>query len=47
MKLEITSLRIPDVKIITPARFGDERGFFSETYHRERFIDAGIDANFV
>ena len=47
MKLEITSLRIADVKIVTPARFGDTRGFFSETYHRERFIDAGIDANFV
>ena len=47
MTLEITSLRIADVKIVTPARFGDARGFFSETYNRERFIDAGIDANFV
>ena len=47
MTLEITSLRIADVKIVTPARFGDARGFFSETYNRERFVDAGIDANFV
>ncbi|WP_201838723.1 dTDP-4-dehydrorhamnose 3,5-epimerase [Microvirga zambiensis] len=38
---------IPDVKIVTPQRFGDNRGFFSETYNRGRFVDAGIDAEFV
>ncbi|GAB4294447.1 MAG: dTDP-4-dehydrorhamnose 3,5-epimerase [Thiohalomonadaceae bacterium] len=38
---------IPDVVIIEPQVFGDERGFFMETYHRARFTAAGIDADFV
>ena len=28
-------------------RFGDERGFFMETYRRDRYLAAGIDATFV
>lgn len=38
---------IPEVCIIEPQVFGDERGFFMETYHRARFAAAGIDADFV
>lgn len=38
---------IPDVFVIEPQVFGDERGFFMETYHRARFTAAGIDADFV
>jgi dTDP-4-dehydrorhamnose 3,5-epimerase len=45
--LEIEQAAIPDVKILTPKRFGDERGFFSETYHRQRFTHAGLDLDFV
>ena len=30
-----------------PKRFGDHRGFFQETYNRQRLIEAGIDAEFV
>lgn len=38
---------LADVKIVTPARIGDERGFFCETYNRRRFAEAGIDIEFV
>ena len=33
--------------VIEPKVFADERGFFMETYHAERFRTLGIDANFV
>ena len=39
--------RIPDVKIIEPVVFGDERGFFMETWQRRKFAEAGIDYEFV
>ena len=45
MQLRPTAL--PEVKIVVPARFGDARGFFAETYQRERYADAGIDMNFM
>lgn len=45
--MEVTALAIPDVKLITPKRFGDHRGFFAETYSRSKFKDAGIDVEFV
>ena len=45
MRVEDTA--IPAVKIITPVRHGDERGFFSETYSRAAFAQAGIDLEFV
>ena len=38
---------IPGVILIEPQVFGDERGFFLETYHREKYAAAGIDAHFV
>ena len=47
MSLEVVELEIPEVKLITPARFGDDRGFFSETFNQQRFADAGIKADFV
>ncbi len=47
MSLKVESLAIPDVKLVTPPRFGDDRGFFSETYNAQRFKEAGIDADFV
>ncbi len=40
-------LAIPDVMLITPARFADARGFFSETWNQARFAEAGIDLPFV
>ncbi len=38
---------IADVIEIIPKVFGDERGFFMETYHQQRFAEHGIDADFV
>jgi dTDP-4-dehydrorhamnose 3,5-epimerase len=38
---------LPDVLLITPKVFGDERGFFMETYRREAFRAAGIEAPLV
>ncbi|MFN1620006.1 dTDP-4-dehydrorhamnose 3,5-epimerase [Vibrio rotiferianus] len=35
--MKITSTKIPDVKIIEPTIFGDERGFFMETWNQTEF----------
>ncbi len=35
------------VLILTPRRFGDDRGWFSETWHAERMAEAGLDLAFV
>lgn len=45
MKFEQTSL--PGVVRIEPTVFGDDRGFFMETWEREKFAEAGIDTSFV
>lgn len=42
-----TRLAIPDVILVEPKRFGDHRGFFSETFHAERFAEAGVEGPFV
>ena len=47
MALSVTSLAIPDVKLVVTDRFGDDRGFFSETYSRRAFAAAGIGDEFV
>jgi dTDP-4-dehydrorhamnose 3,5-epimerase len=38
---------IVDVVLIEPQVFGDDRGFFMETWQALKFQDSGIDANFV
>ena len=43
----VEPLSIPDVKLVTPPRFGDSRGFFSEVFHARRFAEAGIAGPFV
>lgn len=45
--MEVVALAIPDVKLVTPRRFADARGFFAETFSRRRFADAGLVADFV
>ncbi len=45
--MHIESLNIPDVKLITPTRFGDSRGYFAETFVAPRLAAAGIDLPFV
>lgn len=45
MQIEETAL--PGVKIVTPPRFGDSRGWFSETFSAPRMAAAGIDVVWV
>ena len=45
--MHILSTGIPDVLIIEPQVFYDERGFFMETYHALRLAELGIPAMFV
>lgn len=45
--MEIAELEIPDVKVLKPKKFGDSRGFFSETYNRETLAKLGIELTFV
>jgi dTDP-4-dehydrorhamnose 3,5-epimerase len=47
MAPEIRSLAIPDVKLINPRIFRDERGNFSEIYNRRDMSQAGIGCEFV
>ncbi|HIF9100382.1 TPA: dTDP-4-dehydrorhamnose 3,5-epimerase [Photobacterium damselae] len=37
--MKVIETDIPDVKIIEPAVFGDERGFFMETWNQKKFED--------
>ena len=45
--MAVERLAIPDVILVTPPKFGDNRGFFSEVFNRQRFAEAGIDLPFV
>lgn len=45
MTVETTALE--GVFLITPRRFGDNRGFFSESYSRKSLAEQGIDIEFV
>jgi len=45
MKIELT--RLPGVVVIEPRRFEDERGFFLETWQRERYRAAGVADDFA
>jgi len=38
---------IPDVKVVSPKKHGDHRGFFSEVYNAKAWADAGLDCLFV
>lgn len=47
MKLTVTPLRIPDVKLIRSERMRDHRGYFAETYVRRDLVAAGIGHEFI
>src|SRR5471032_1980362 len=47
MTLEVHTFAIDGPLLITPKRFGDARGFFSETYNAKTFAEAGIPFTFV
>ena len=46
--MNVTPLAIPEVLLIEPKVFGDERGFFFESFNQRAFNEAaGLDVNFV
>jgi dTDP-4-dehydrorhamnose 3,5-epimerase len=46
MPFEFIKLEIPDVVLVKPKVFEDDRGFFMETYKASDFVKAGIDFSF-
>lgn len=46
-KFHATISPIPEVKIIEPRRFEDDRGYFAETYNREALATLGFDVDFI
>lgn len=45
--MKIEKLNIPEVLLITPPKFGDARGFFSETWSSAKLKAQGFDVSFV
>ncbi len=45
--MHVQELDIPAVRVLTPKKFGDNRGFFSEVYNKETLRGVGIDIDFV
>ena len=45
--MNVLETKLPGVMIFEPKVFGDERGFFMETWHAERYEEAGLPARFV
>ena len=45
--MEFVATDLPGVVLIKPQRFGDDRGWFAETWQQQKFRAAGIDAEFV
>jgi len=44
--MKIIKTRFPGLIIIEPDVFEDDRGYFLETFHKEKYKEAGIDVNF-
>jgi len=45
--MKILPSSLPEILIIEPSVFQDERGFFIETYQQRRYTEAGIESIFV
>ncbi len=45
--MDVRELGLPGVLLITPPRFGDARGWFSETYNAPKWKTAGVGVDFV
>ena len=45
--MKVTPTALPDVLLIEPRVFSDERGFFFESWNQRAFAAAGLDATFV
>lgn len=47
MQIEIERTEIEDLIIVRPEVFKDDRGFFSEVYRKDQFLDHGLPGDFV
>ena len=47
MSINVSATSLPGVMIIEPRIFSDQRGFFLETFHKEKYEKAGIARNFI
>jgi dTDP-4-dehydrorhamnose 3,5-epimerase len=45
--MQIERLEIPDIWLVTPAKHGDARGFFSETFRADEFAKHGLTTPFI
>ena len=45
--MNVIDTELPGVKIVEPKVFGDERGFFMESWNRERYVENGLPGDFV
>ncbi len=45
--MDVKKTKIPEVLVLQPKVFGDERGFFLESYNQKRFEEIGLGRNFV
>lgn len=45
--MNVVKTKLEGVVVIEPAVFGDDRGFFLESYHQRHYAEAGIHASFV
>ncbi|MES9993390.1 MAG: dTDP-4-dehydrorhamnose 3,5-epimerase [Candidatus Thiodiazotropha sp.] len=45
--MEVIPTKIPDVLLLKPQRFGDQRGWFMESWQAERYKQLGVSADFV
>lgn len=45
--IEALPTRLSGVRLLRPTLHGDPRGFFLETYHREAYLAAGVEVDFV
>lgn len=45
--VDVQPTKLDGVLIITPKRFSDDRGFFSETYNARAFAEAGVNVDFI
>lgn len=45
--MDVTPTKIPEVVLLNPQRFGDQRGWFMESWQAERYQQLGVPRDFV
>ena len=47
LSMQVETTQLPDVKMLSPPRFGDDRGYFCETWNSQKVAETGIKIDFV